>query len=141
MNLIRPGLLAFCLGTICGIATGADTLVSPPALGELERPGYRQCLYKANTRGEKSVCFSEEKNWQQQQMKLLYQRLWNRLDNEQRVQLEKSQAAWETFMEAETSFAASFYYPQGLDLEVSSNEIKWLVQRRQQLQRYLSVIE
>ena len=61
------------------------------------------------------------------------------LDESQRAELTKSQNAWKTFIEQEGTLAQSVYDPQGLDMGVDENEIRWTAQRRQQLQRHLTI--
>lgn len=133
-------LFALSLGAASGAAIANETVVEvPPKLAKLERASYHRCLDKARGRLEQAPCIQREKAWQLKQLDLLYQRLAALPNDEQRQALEKSQAAWKAFMDAETGFAASVYYPQSgsSDFSVSTHEIMWIVQRRQQLQQHL----
>ncbi|WP_171984683.1 lysozyme inhibitor LprI family protein [Hydrogenophaga sp. A37] len=118
-----------------------ETFEAPPALGQLESATYLQCMKKANGRLEQGNCINNEKARQWKQLDLLYKSLAAKLNDEQRKELAKTQAAWKTFMGAETAFSVSVYYPQlgSSDLSVSTNEILWIVQRRQQLQQHLDL--
>lgn len=143
MNLLRLGLLALTLGAASCASVATETLQMPPMIGKLERPSYFQCLHDANGRLEQAPCIANEAKWQREQLDLLYKALLAKLDAPQRAELEKSQAAWEAFLNTETAFAASVYYrqPGSSDLSVSTNEILWIIQRRQQLQRHLDLNE
>lgn len=143
MNLLRLGLLALTLGAASCASVATETLQAPPQIGRLERPSYLQCLHDAHGRLEQAPCIANEAKWQREQLDLAYKALHAKLDAKQRAELEKAQAAWEAFMEAENRFAVSVYYPQpgSSDLSVSTNEILWIIQRRQQLQRHLDLNE
>lgn len=141
MKPIRIALLALSLGAASCATVASDTLQAPPALGQLESKTYLECMKKANGRLEQAPCIQNEKAWQLRQLDLLYKQLAGTLNDEQRKSLAKSQAAWATFLDNERSFATSVYYPQGgsSDLSVSTNEIRWIAQRRQQLQQHLDL--
>jgi uncharacterized protein YecT (DUF1311 family) len=141
MKPIRIALLALSLGAASCATTASETLETPPALGSLESKTYLECMKKANGRVEQAPCIQNEKAWQLKQLDLLYKQLAGKLNEEQRKSLAKSQAAWTTFLDSERGFATSVYYPQGgsSDLSVSTNEIRWVVQRRQQLQLHLDL--
>ena len=138
MNLLRLGLLALTLGAASCASVATETLQAPPQIGRLERPSYLQCLHDAHGRLEQAPCIANEAKWQREQLDLAYKALHAKLDAKQRAELEKAQAAWEAFMEAENRFAVSFYDPQGgsSDLTVDTNEIRWIIQRRQQLNQH-----
>lgn len=141
MNPIRIALLALSLGAASCATVASETLEAPPALGQLESKTYLACMKKANGRLEQAPCIQNEKQWQYRQLELLYKSLATKLSEPQRTELAKSQAAWKAFVNAEAAFAASVYYPQlgSSDLSVSTNEIMWVVQRRQQLQQHLDL--
>ena len=141
MKPIRIALLALSLGAVSCATVANETLEAPPKLAKLERAGYLQCLDNAKGRLEQAPCIQNEKAWQLKQLDLIYQRLATKLNNEQRKDLAKSQDAWKAFMAAETGFAASVYYhqPGSSDFSVPTNEILWIVQRRQQLQQHLDL--
>lgn len=141
MKTIRIALLALSLGAASCASVANETLDAPPALGRLESKTYLDCMKKANGRLEQVPCIQNEKSWQYRQLELLYQSLETKLKEPQRAELAKSQAAWKAFVAAETAFATSVYYPQlgSSDLSVSTNEIMWIVQRRQQLQQHLDL--
>lgn len=143
MNLLRLGLLALTLGAASCASVATETLQAPPLIGKLERPSYFQCLHEARGRLEQAPCISNEAKWQREQLDLAYQALLAKLDAKQRAELEKAQAAWEAFLQAENRFSVAVYYPQpgSSDLSVSTNEILWVIQRRQQLQRHLDLNE
>lgn len=138
MKPIRIALLALSLGAISCATTATETLETPPALGQLESKTYLDCMNKAKGRVEQAPCIQNEKAWQLRQLDLLYRQLANTLNDEQRQSLAKSQAAWAAFLDHERAFATSVYYRQGgsSDLTVSTNEIRWIAQRRQQLQQH-----
>lgn len=141
MKPIRIALLALSLGAASCATTATETPETPPALGQLESKAYLECMKKANGRVEQAPCIQNEKAWQLKQLDLLYKQLAGKLNDEQRKSLAKSQAAWTTFLDNEQGFATSVYYPQGgsSDLSVSTNEIRWIAQRRQQLQLHLDL--
>ncbi len=143
MKKIKLGLLSLSLGAASCASLASESTEAPPAIGKLERPDYHQCLDQAKGRLEKGRCMTSEKEWQLEQTKQLYMRLASKLSGPQRQQLEASQAAWSTFLDAENRFAVGLYDTMGgsSDLSVSTNEILWIVQRRQQLQRHLDVME
>lgn len=141
MNLLRFGLLALALGAASCATIANETPEPPPKLGPLQSTTYLQCVRVANGRVAQAPCIQNELAWQKDQLNKLHNRLASLLKAEQRTALETSQAAWAAQMTLENRFAQSVYDPQGLDFEVMTNEIMWTVQRRQQLQRYLSVIE
>lgn len=138
MNPFRFGLLALTLGAASCATIATESLEAPPKLGPMERPAYQQCMSSAKGRSEQSRCISAEKGWQKDQLDKLYSRLSTKLNDQQRGDLARSQAAWEAFMKEETRFEVSFYDAQGgsSDLTVGTNEIKWIVQRRQQLRQH-----
>ena len=139
MKPIRFGLLALSLGTASCATVANESLEAPPALGQLESPTYLKCMKQANGRLEQAPCIKKEREWQKEQLDKLYDALASKLNEAQRAELAKSQGAWKAFMEREAIFAQSLYDPQGLDFGVEDNEIRWTVQRRQQLQRHLGV--
>lgn len=141
MKPIRIALLALSLGAASCATTASETPEAPPALGQLESRTYLDCMKKANGRVEQAPCIQNEKAWQLKQLDLLHKQLAGKLNEEQRKSLAKSQAAWATFLESERGFATSVYYAQGggSDLSVSTNEIRWIAQRRQQLQLHLDL--
>jgi uncharacterized protein YecT (DUF1311 family) len=139
MPSIRIALLALSLGAASCATTASETLLTPPPLGPLESKTYLDCMKKANGRLEQGHCMQDEIKWQQHQMNLLIERLSAPLNDAQRAQLTASQKTWEAFQEAESRFAVSLYDPLGgsSDLIVSTNRIKWIAQRRQQLHHHL----
>ena len=141
MHPIRISLLALSLAAASCASIASDTPEAPPAQGQLESKTYLECMKKANGRLEQAPCIQKEKSWQYQLLELLYKSLSAKLNGSQRTELAKSQAAWKAFVSSETAFAASVYYPQlgSSDLSVSTNEIMWVVQRRQQLQQHLDL--
>lgn len=141
MHFTRITLLTLSLTAASCATVASETLEVPPALGQLESKTYVECMKKANGRLEQAPCIQHEKSWQYQQLELLYKSLATKLNDSQRKELAKSQAAWKAFVSSETAFAASVYYPQlgSSDLSVSTNEIMWVVQRRQQLQQHLDL--
>ena len=141
MKPIRIALLALSLGAASCATVANETLEAPPILGQLESKTYLACMKKANGRLEQAPCIQNEKAYQWKQLDLLYKSLAAKLNDGQRQELAKSQAAWKTFMGAETAFSVSVYYPQlgSADFSVPTNEIMWIVQRRQQLQQHLDL--
>ncbi|WP_374410096.1 lysozyme inhibitor LprI family protein [Hydrogenophaga sp.] len=139
MNPIRIALLALSLGAASCATVASETLEAPPALGQLESKTYLACMKKANGRLEQAPCIQKELAWQQDQLNRLYEALAKQLNDAQRAELTKSQSAWKAFIERESVFAQSAYDPQGLDFGVDENEIRWTAQRRQQLQRHLTI--
>ena len=139
MKQLRFALIALAIAATSSASVATETLDPPPKFGPLERPSYLACLKQARGRLEQGPCIQTELQWQKAQMNLLYQKLIGQLNTPQRADLSASQAAWEAFMSAETAFAVSFYDPQGgsSDFSVSTNAIRWTVQRRQQLQQHL----
>lgn len=139
MKPIRIALLALSLGAASCATTASETLETPPALGSLESKTYLECMKKANGRVEQAPCIQKELGWQKIQLNQLYEALAKQLNESQRAELTKSQNAWKAFIEREGALAQSVYDPQGLDLGVDENEIRWTAQRRQQLQRHLTI--
>lgn len=139
MKPLRIALFALSLGAASCATTASETLQTPPPLGQLESKTYLECMKKANGRLEQAPCIKKELAWQQDQLNRLYEALAKQLDESQRAELTKSQNAWKTFIERESALAQSVYDPQGLDFGVDENEIRWTAQRRQQLQRHLSI--
>lgn len=139
MKPIRITLLALSLGAASCASVASDTLQAPPALGQLESKTYLDCMKKASGRVEQAPCIKKELAWQQDQLNQLYEALAKQLNESQRAELTKSQNAWKAFIEREGALAQSVYDPQGLDFGVDENDIRWTAQRRQQLQRHLTV--
>lgn len=141
MKPIRIALLALSLGAASCATVANETLEAPPALGQLESKTYLACMKKANGRLEQGNCINEEIKWQRTQMNQLFGRLSAKLNEVQRVELAKSQKAWEVFLDAESRFSVSFYDPLGgdSDLTVGTNKIMWITQRRQQLYYHLDL--
>lgn len=139
MNPIRIALLALSLGAASCATVASETLEAPPALGQLESKTYLACMKKANGRLEQAPCIQNELAWQRVQLSLAYEALEKQLNDSQRAELTKSQEAWKAFMDREGALAQSVYDPQELDFGVDDNEIRWTVQRRQQLLRHLSI--
>lgn len=139
MKPIRIALLALSLGAASCATTASETFETPPALEQLESKTYLDCIKKANGRVERAPCIQKELAWQRDQLSRLYEALARQLNESQRAELTKSQNAWKTFIEQEGTMAQSVYDPQGLDLGVDDNEIRWTAQRRQQLQRHLTI--
>lgn len=139
MKPIRIALLALSLGAASCATTASETPEAPPPLGQLESKTYLDCMKKANGRLEQAPCIQNEKAWQKDQLNQLYEALARQLNESQRAELTKSQNAWKTFIEQEGTLAQSVYDPQALDLGVDENEIRWTAQRRQQLQRHLTI--
>lgn len=139
MKSIRTALLVLAVGAASCATTASETLQTPPPLGPLESRTYLDCMKKANGRLEQGHCMQDEIKWQQRQLNQLIERLSATLNDAQRTQLATSQKAWEAFQEAESRFAVSLYDPLGgsSDLIVSTNQIKWIAQRRQQLYHHL----
>jgi len=139
MNPIRIALLALSLGAASCATVASETPEAPPALGQLESKTYQECMKKANGRLEQAPCIQKELAWQKDQLNRLYEVLAKQLNETQRVELTKSQSAWKAFVERESALAQSIYDPQGLDFGVDENEIRWTAQRRQQIQRHLTI--
>lgn len=139
MHPIRISLLALSLAAASCASIASDTPEAPPALGQLESKTYLECMKKANGRLEKGNCINGEVKSQREQLDQLSKKLSAKLNDAQRAELARSQMAWEAFMDAESRFAASFYDSQGgsADLTVGTNKIRWIAQRRQQLQSHL----
>lgn len=139
MKTIRIALLALSLGAASCATVANETLETPPPLGQLESKTYLDCMKKANGRLEQAPCIKKELAWQKEQLNQLYEALAKQLNESQRSELAKSQGAWKAFIEREGLLAQSVYDPQGLDFGVDDNEIRWTAQRRQQLQRHLTI--
>jgi uncharacterized protein YecT (DUF1311 family) len=143
MKTIRIALLALSLGAASCATIANDAPDTAPPIGKLERPSYHQCLGQAKGRLAQGRCIASEKAGQLEALDRLYKRLESKLKEQQRTELANAQTAWKAFLDAENRLAVSLYDTMGgsSDLSVSTNQILWIVQRRQQLQRHLDAME